>query len=233
MERFFEVATKIVDGKKLTKLNEETGQEEVVKWDVTDECLPAYKTEHSVGADFCAVEDTVIPSIWSSMASGFVRNGESVAGWLGELIKNGGKSDTSVAEEIKKNNQNAFKPTLVHTGIKVKMPENEVLEIYNRSSGPMKGLVLANSVGIIDPDYYNNTKNDGEIMFAFYNFMPFDITIKKGEAIGQGIFKEFIRADKVVNKFGEELAVSVGGERKSGFGSTDEKEEQVKLGKDE
>lgn len=170
MERYFEVAKKIMG-------------ELVMKWDVDEEYLPAYKTQYSAGADFCAVEDTVIPSIWNSDKKG-------------------------------------CKPTLVHTGIKVKMPGDEVLRLYNRSSGPMKGLVLANSVGVIDADYYSNPKNDGEIMFAFYNFMPYDVTIKRGDAIGQGVFEKILRANSVVNKDGERLDIAVGGERTGGFGST-------------
>ena len=51
----------------------------------------------------------------------------------------------------------------------------------NRSSGPKKGFILANSVGLIDADYYENPDNDGHFMFAFYNFYPFDITVRKGD----------------------------------------------------
>ena len=63
------------------------------------------------------------------------------------------------------------KPTLVKTGIKAYMPSDEYLMLCNRSSNPgKKGLVLANSVGIVDSDYYGNPDNDGVIMYAFYNF---------------------------------------------------------------
>ena len=103
------------------------------------------------------------------------------------------------------------KPTLIPTGIKAYMMEDEVLCIYNRSSNPKKkGLILANSVGIIDKDYYGNEDNDGHIMFAFYNIGEDDITIKKGEAIGQGIFNKYLIADDD----------SADGERVGGFGST-------------
>jgi dUTP pyrophosphatase len=44
-------------------------------------------------------------------------------------------------------------PTLVKTGIKAYMMDDEVLYLYNRSSNPKKkGLILANSVGVIDKD---------------------------------------------------------------------------------
>lgn len=48
-------------------------------------------------------------------------------------------------------------------------------------------------MGVIDADYYNNPDNDGEIMFAFYNIFPWDITIKAGDRIGQGEFVQFLR----------------------------------------
>ena len=89
-----------------------------------------------------------------------------------------------------------MKPTLVKTGIKAYMGEDEVLILANRSSNPgKKGLILANSIGVIDSDYYGNPDNDGHIMFAFYNIKDEDIEIKKGDAIGQGIFQKFLITD--------------------------------------
>ena len=62
------------------------------------------------------------------------------------------------------------KPTLVKTGLKAYMKSDEVLILANRSSNPgKKGLILANSIGVVDSDYYGNKDNDGHIMFAFYN----------------------------------------------------------------
>ena len=103
-------------------------------------------------------------------------------------------------------------PTLIPTGIKAYMGDDEVLYLYNRSSNPKKkGLILANSVGVVDKDYYGNPDNDGHIMFAFFNIKDEDITIKKGEAIGQGVFAKYLITDDDV----------AGGERTGGFGSTD------------
>ncbi len=104
------------------------------------------------------------------------------------------------------------KPTLIPTGIKAYMGDDEVLYLYNRSSNPKKkGLILANSVGVIDKDYYGNPDNDGHIMFAFYNVKDEDITIKKGEAIGQGVFMKYLITDDD----------KASGNRMGGFGSTD------------
>ena len=109
----------------------------------------------------------------------------------------------------------AFKPgqapTLVKTGLKAYMKDDEYLMLCNRSSNPKKkGLILANSVGIVDKDYYENPDNDGDIMFAFFNVKDVDVEIKKGDAIGQGIFKQYLVTDDDVAE----------GERLGGFGST-------------
>lgn len=102
-------------------------------------------------------------------------------------------------------------PTLIKTGLKVYMQDDEVVLLYNRSSNPKKkGLVMANSVGVIDKDYYGNPDNDGHIMFAFYNIKEEDVQIKKGEAIGQAVFQKYLIADDDVAE----------GTRVGGFGST-------------
>lgn len=102
-------------------------------------------------------------------------------------------------------------PTLIKTGIKAYMQDDEMLVLYNRSSNPKKkGLILANSVGIIDKDYYGNEDNDGHIMFAFYNIKEEDVTIKKGECIGQAIFQKYLLT-------GDDNAEGI---REGGFGST-------------
>ena len=103
------------------------------------------------------------------------------------------------------------KPTLVKTGLKAYFMQDEFLMLCNRSSNPgKKGLVMANSVGIIDCDYYENPDNDGHFMFAFYNYFDHDVEIKKGDAIGQAIFMKYATID---NDNAE-------GERTGGFGST-------------
>ena len=102
-------------------------------------------------------------------------------------------------------------PTLVKTGIKAYMQDDEVLILANRSSNPgKKGLILANSIGVIDKDYYGNPDNDGHIMFAFYNIKDEDVQIKKGDCIGQAIFQKYMVADND----------NAQGERLGGFGST-------------
>ena len=122
--------------------------------------------------------------------------------------------DIEAAEEVVVPSfKKGMNPTLIKTGIKAYMQDDEVLMLYNRSSNPKKkGLILVNSVGVIDKDYYGNQDNDGHIMFAFYNVKDEDITIKKGEAIGQAVFQKYLVTDDD----------SAEGERIGGFGSTNQ-----------
>jgi len=100
----------------------------------------------------------------------------------------------------------------VPTGIKAYMQEDEVLQVYPRSSlGFKKHLFKVNSVGIIDSDYYNNPDNEGEIALIFYNFGEEDVKIKKNERIAQGIFTKYLKTDNDQTKV----------KRLGGFGSTD------------
>ena len=88
------------------------------------------------------------------------------------------------------------KPTLVKTGLKAYCPEDEYYMLVNRSSNPgKKGLILANSIGIIDSDYYGNESNDGHFMFAYYNFFEHEVQVKKGDVIGQVIFSKYFKVE--------------------------------------
>lgn len=71
------------------------------------------------------------------------------------------------------------------------MEEGYVLKLFPRgSSGIKKGLILANTVGIVDADYYN-AKNEGHIHLAFNNFGYEPYFVEVNERIVQGIFEEF------------------------------------------
>ena len=104
--------------------------------------------------------------------------------------------------------QGMFSPRLIPTGVKAYMRPDEMLMLANRSSNPKKRLVLANGIGVIDSDYYENEDNDGHIMFAFWNPTDLPVIIKKGDKIGQGVFLNFLRADGSDTKT----------KRKGGFG---------------
>ena len=101
---------------------------------------------------------------------------------------------------------------IIKTGIKAKFPDDLQLKLYNRSSNPKKkGVMLANGVGIVDADYYENPDNDGEIGFMFYNFTNNPTTFEAGEKLGQGVFEKYFT---LTNE------VEITSERSGGFGST-------------
>lgn len=81
---------------------------------------------------------------------------------------------------------------IVWTDIKAKMPWGVVLKMYMRSSlGIKKNLMLANTVGIIDKDFYQNESNDGNIGLCIYNYSNVSRKLEKGTAICQGIFSDY------------------------------------------
>lgn len=172
--------------------------EKVSRWADSDINMPVRKTTHSAGYDFEAVEDIIIEPYQH----------------LFEIIMNSSKYEQKTLNEIANITKlNKAKPSLVSTGMKCKLADNEYLELSIRSSSPLKyWLILANGVGIIDADYYNNSDNEGEIFFQIINLSPFPIIIQKGEIIGQGIIKEY--------KLTEDDCAT--GLREGGFGSTNE-----------
>lgn len=137
-----------------------------------------------------------------------------------ELITNYGKEileflqseatlDLSDMKQLTKDSKT--KMTLVPTGAKVELEKNQKLELMIRSSSPLHSyLLMANSIGLIDSDYYNNEDNEGHIFFQIINMSPFNIRIKKGDIIGQGVISTY---DKTIDDIATET-------RKGGLGST-------------
>lgn len=116
--------------------------------------------------------------------------------------------DFSVAETV---TLQAGEIKLIPTGIKAYMQAGEVLYLYDRSSNPRKkGLVLINSVGVIDGDYYGNPDNEGHIFAQMKNITDGVVQVTKGERIVQGVFAPYLLAD----------ADDAAGTRVGGFGST-------------
>lgn len=100
---------------------------------------------------------------------------------------------------------------LVPTGVKAYMQAQEVLYLFDRSSNPRKkGLVLINSVGVIDGDYYGNPDNEGHIFAQMKNITDETVVVEAGERIVQGVFVPFLVVD------GDDAT----GQRTGGFGST-------------
>ena len=104
-----------------------------------------------------------------------------------------------------------IKPTLIPTGLKAYCADDEFFMLVNRSSGPKKGFLMANSIGIVDKDYYGNETTDGHFYFQYFNCSDHDIEVKKGDVIGQVIFMKYLTVDNDASE----------GTRTGGFGSTD------------
>lgn len=101
----------------------------------------------------------------------------------------------------------------IPTGIRCKMEDGWVLKVYPRSGHGFKyGVHLANTVGVIDADYYYSD-NEGHIFVKVVNDDPVlskPVELVKGAAFCQGIFAEFGITD-------DDNVTSV---RNGGFGST-------------
>ena len=98
----------------------------------------------------------------------------------------------------------------IPTGIRCKMAEGYVLQLYPRSSlGFRYHLCLLNTVGIIDSDYYR-ADNEGHIIIGMVNEGDKDLVLKAGDRFVQGVFLKYETAEE------EETA----NERHGGFGST-------------
>ena len=103
----------------------------------------------------------------------------------------------------------------VPTGIRCKMKQNYVLQVYPRSGLGFKyRLQMDNTVPIIDSDYYNSD-NEGHIFLKITNDTHEykTVNLKQGDGFAQGIFNKYYLAkeDKVNTK------------RNGGFGSTNKK----------
>lgn len=83
----------------------------------------------------------------------------------------------------------------IPTGIRCKMDENYVMFIFPRSSlGIKKGMVIMNTVPVIDGDYYN-ADNEGHIFICIKNTSEKLLTLNKNDAITQAVFVPFGVAD--------------------------------------
>jgi len=99
--------------------------------------------------------------------------------------------------------------------VKVAMPKGMVCLVFPRSSLPLKkGLVLANSVGVVDAWYR------GEIHMQLYNLSDREVVIEHNEKIGQLLFMNYssdVEISPKYNSFEEEYP----SDRGTGwFGST-------------
>jgi dUTP pyrophosphatase len=100
---------------------------------------------------------------------------------------------------------------LVPTGLVIEVPAGHFLGIFARSSTPLKrGLVVANGVGVVDPDYCGPTD---EIRIQVLNVTQTPVDIRRGDRLAQGIILPFVRAEWDEHGTPERPA-------RGGFGST-------------
>ena len=175
-----------------------------------DAVLPVRKTQASAGYDFFAAEDIIIPpyeDLCNEMIGVLLDESESIFDAVSDA------KEAMTLDQIAALTKHAqAKPTLIPTGVKCHLDPDTFLQLSIRSSSPLKyWIILANGVGIIDADYYNNPDNEGHIYFQVINLSPIPIKIKKGDAIGQGIIMNY---NKVYDDHANQL-------REGGFGSTD------------
>ena len=103
--------------------------------------LPERATAHSAGYDFCAAEDIIIPSYSTLME---------------KLSINDGLTDRSPWDEPRTLEETAeftkgFRPTLIPTGIKCNLRDDEFLQLSVRAGGPLKHwFILGDGVGVVD-----------------------------------------------------------------------------------
>lgn len=106
--------------------------------------------------------------------------------------------------------------TIVPTGLKAYMQQDEYLGLHVRSGFSIKNKISCiNNQGIIDADYYNSPGNEGHIMVPLINHGEEPVQVAKGMRIAQGIFYRYLTVD------GD--AAGQGAQRTGGFGSTGEK----------
>lgn len=98
----------------------------------------------------------------------------------------------------------------IPTGLRVKIDDGWWLGCFPRSGLGFKYAArLANTVGVIDGDYYGS-KNEGHIMLKLRNEGDANIVINAGDGVAQAIFIPF----------GITVDDNATGERDGGFGST-------------
>ena len=100
---------------------------------------------------------------------------------------------------------------LIGTGLVIEVPSGHVLAIFARSSTPLKrGLMVANGVGLIDPDYAGPTD---EVKLQLLNITDTDVTVRRGDRLAQGIVLAAPRVEwEEVNRIRETA--------RGGFGTT-------------
>lgn len=105
---------------------------------------------------------------------------------------------------------NPMQSVMIWTDIKAKFNTDEALLINVRSSMGKQPVMIANTQGWIESDYYSNPDNDGNIGVRLFNLGTEPYFIKAGDRIAQGMFIKYLEADNG----------NTDTERTGGFGSS-------------
>ena len=131
----------------------------------------------------------------------------------GEVILPKRATKSSVAYDFYSPINIAISPmqsAMIWTDVKAHFNEDEALLLNVRSSMGKQPVMIANTQGWIDSDYYSNPDNDGNIGIRLFNLGNTSYVVKSGDRIAQGMFVKYLVADN-----GNTDCV-----RKSGFGSS-------------
>ena len=100
---------------------------------------------------------------------------------------------------------------LIGTGLVIEVPTGHCLLIFARSSTPLKrGLMVANGVGVVDPDYSGPTD---EVRIQVLNVTTAPVSVSRGDRLAQGIVMPTPRVEWM------EVA-QIRPDARGGFGST-------------
>ena len=106
---------------------------------------------------------------------------------------------------------------MLWSNIKAQFNPDEALLVNVRSSMGKKNIMLANTQGWIESDYYNNPDNEGNIGLMFYNYGTEEWKVQKNDRVAQAMFIKYLVTD---NDNAE-------GTRSGGWGSTNNEKENA------
>ena len=84
---------------------------------------------------------------------------------------------------------------MIWTDVKARFGSDEALLINVRSSMGKQPVMLANTQGWIESDYYSNPDNDGNIGIRLFNLGQTPYKIERGQRFAQGMFIKYLIAE--------------------------------------
>lgn len=84
---------------------------------------------------------------------------------------------------------------MIWSDVKSYFPTDEALIINVRSSMGKQPIMIANTQGWLESDYFSNESNDGNIGFRLFNLGSTPYQIYAGDRIGQGMFINYLVSD--------------------------------------